>query len=143
MASTTARARQSTAAARKKAAAPRPAAASDPLADFEPIRIAADDEIEEERVPLFYIGDDEYTIPREIPPGVALQYLRQAREFGHELATPPLLIRVLGEDAYMALEQSRAVKEEQLERIVKLIIDLALGQAEKKKEGEEGKARRG
>ncbi|MER5715714.1 hypothetical protein [Streptomyces sp. NPDC002132] len=142
MASTTsARTRQS-AAARKKAAAARPSAASDPLDGFEPIRIAADDEVPDERVPLFYIGDDEYTIPREIPPGVALQYLRQARESGHELATPPLLIRVLGEDAYMALEQSRAVTEDQLERIVKLIIDLALGQAEKK-EGEGGKAPRG
>lgn len=138
MASTT-RTRQSTAAARKRVAPKPPSVVGDPLADFEPIRIAADEDIEEERVPLFYIGDTEYTIPKEIPPGAALQYLRQARESGHELATPPLLIRVLGEDAYMALEQSKAVKEDQLERIVKLIVDLALGQAEKK----EGKAQRG
>jgi hypothetical protein len=138
MASTSpARTRQS-AAARKKAAVARPAPVTDPLAGFEPIHIPADDEVEDQRVPLFYVGEDEYTIPKEIPPGVALQYLRQARESGHELATPPLLIRVLGEDAYMALEQSRAVTEDQLERIVKLIIDLALGQKEKK---EEGKAR--
>jgi hypothetical protein len=138
MASTSpARTRQG-AAARKKAAAARPAPVTDPLAGFEPIHIPADDEVEDQRVPLFYVGEDEYTIPKEIPPGVALQYLRQARESGHELATPPLLIRVLGEDAYMALEQSRAVTEDQLERIVKLIIDLALGQKEKK---EEGKAR--
>lgn len=142
MASTTpARTRQS-AAARKKAAAARPSVTSDPLADFEPIRIPADADVVEDRVPLFYVGDDEYTIPRKIAPGVALQYLRQVRESGQELATPPLLIRVLGEDAYMALEQSKAVEEDQLERIVKLIIDLALGQTEKK-EGEEGKARRG
>lgn len=139
MASTSpARTRQS-AAARKKAAATRPSVVADPLADFEPIRIQADDEVEEERVPLFFIGDDEYTIPKEIPPGAALQYLRQARESGHELATPSLLIRVLGEDAYMALEQSKAVTEDQLDRIVKLIVDLALGQKEKKEEG--GKAR--
>jgi hypothetical protein len=138
MASTTRPTRQSTA-ARKKAAAARPAVVSDPLAGFEPIRIPADEDVEEERVPLFYIGDTEYTVPREIPPGAALQYLRQARESGHELATPPLLIRVLGEEAYMALEQSRAVKEDQLERIVKLIVDLALGQAEKK----EGKGQTG
>lgn len=139
MASTSpARTRQS-AAARKKAAAARPAVVSDPLAGFEPIHIPADEDVEEERVPLFYIGDTEYTVPREIPPGAALQYLRQARESGHELATPPLLIRVLGEEAYMALEQSKAVKEDQLERIVKLIVDLALGQAEKK----EGKGQTG
>lgn len=137
MASTTRSTRQSTAA--RKRTVPKPSVSGDPLAGFEPIHIPADEDFEEERVPLFYIGDDEYTIPKEIPPGVALQYLRQARESGHELATPPLLIRVLGEDAYMALEQSKAVKDEQLERIVKLIVDLALGQAEKK----EGKAQAG
>ncbi|MEU7416699.1 hypothetical protein [Streptomyces antibioticus] len=137
MASTT----RQTAAARKRAAA-KPSVTADPLDGFEPIRIAADDDVVEDRVPLFYIGDTEYTIPREIAPGVALQYLRQARESGHELATPPLLIRVLGEDAYMALEQSKAVTEPQLERIVKTIVDLALGQADKKKE-EGGKAQRG
>ncbi|MER5750618.1 hypothetical protein [Streptomyces sp. NPDC002088] len=129
----TTRTRQTTAA--QKRAAAKKTAGSDPLAEFEPIHIPADDDVEEERVPLFYIGTDEYTIPKEIPPGAALQYLRQARESGHELATPPLLIRVLGEDAYMALEQSKAVTEEQLEKIVQLIVDLALGQKEKEKEG--------
>jgi hypothetical protein len=131
MASTT---RQSTA-ARKRAAA-KPAVGGD--LEFEPIRIAANDEIEEERVPLFYIGDDEYTIPKTIPKGVALQYLRQASEVGHDLATAPLLIRVLGEDAYAALEESRGLSEEQLEKIVNIIVELALG----KQEGAGGKAAR-
>lgn len=133
MAPTTARTRQATAA--RKKATPKPVNGTD-LLDFEPIRIAADDEVEEERVALFYIGDTEYTIPKEIAPGVALQYLREARTHGQEMATPPLLIRVLGETAYMALEQSRAITEDQLQRIVQIIIDLALGRAEKK----EGKA---
>jgi hypothetical protein len=135
MASTTRPTRQ-TAAARKRAAA-RPAV-GDAL-DFEPIRIDADDDVVEERVPLFYIGDTEYTIPKEIPKGVALQYLRHASEVGHELATAPLLIRVLGEDAYEALEQSKGLKDDQLERIVDIIVKLALGKQEEK----EGKARRG
>jgi hypothetical protein len=129
-----ARTRQSTA-ARSRAAA-KPINGTSDL-DFEPIHIEADDDIEEERVPLFYIGADEYTIPKHIPKGVALQYLRHASEVGHELATAPLLIRVLGEDAYTALEQSRALKEDQLEKIVDIIIKLALGKQEK-----EGKAAR-
>jgi hypothetical protein len=137
MASTTARTRQTTA-ARKRAAA-KPTAGSSPLAGFEPVRIVADDEVVEERVPLFYIGDTEYTIPKEIPKGVALQYLRHAAEVGHELATAPLLVRVLGEDAYMALEQSKGLKDAQLEQIVDIIIKLALGDQEEKG----GKARRG
>ncbi|MFF4552708.1 hypothetical protein [Streptomyces sp. NPDC001422] len=131
MASTT---RQTTAARKKATAAAKSAA---PL-DFEPIRIAANDDVEEERVPLFYIGDDEYTIPKSIPKGIALQYLRQAAEIGHELATAPLLIRVLGQDAYTALEESKALDGEQLESIVDIIVAQALGKQEK-----EGKARRG
>ncbi|MFB7244647.1 hypothetical protein ACFCYX_19565 [Streptomyces populi] len=133
MASTT---RQTTAAAARKRAAAKPAVSGD--LDFEPIRIAADDEVVEERVPLFYIGDTEYTIPKQIPRGVALKYLRNASEVGHELATAPLLIRVLGEDAYTALEESRAMTGPQLEQIVDIIIKQALGAQET-----EGKARRG
>ena len=127
MASTT---RQATA-ARKRAAA-KPTSTTDAL-DFEPLRIAANDDIVEERVPLFYIGDDEYTIPKEIPVGVALQYLREAREHGRDLATAPLLTAVLGEDAYAALEQSKALNEDQMEWIINKVLDLALGR--KKKEG--------
>lgn len=134
MASTTTR---QTAAARKKAAA-KPTPIGDGL-DFEPIRIAADDEAEEERVTLFYIGDEPYTIPKTIPKGVALQYLRQASTMGHELATAPLLIRVLGEDAYMALEESKALTGPQLEKIVDIIVQQALGE----QEDEKGKAGRG
>ncbi|MCI3246305.1 hypothetical protein [Streptomyces spinosisporus] len=133
MASTT-RTRQTTA-ARKKAAA-RPANGLGDDLDFEPLRIDADDEVEEERVPLFYIGDDEYTIPKLIPPGVALQFMREAREHGRELAAAPLLIRVLGEDAYMALEQSKSLSEDQMEWIINKVLDLALG---RKKQG--GKAK--
>ncbi|MDX2697255.1 hypothetical protein [Streptomyces ipomoeae] len=125
MASTT---RQTTA-ARKRAAA-KPTSTEEAL-DFEPIRIAANDEVEEERVPLFYIGDDEYTIPKAIPPGVALQFLREAREHGRDIATAPLLTRVLGEDAYEALEQSKALKEDEMEWIVEKVLDLALSRKEK------------
>ncbi|MEU6365771.1 hypothetical protein ABZ876_08440 [Streptomyces sp. NPDC046931] len=130
MASTTPARTRQTAAARKRAAA-RPVNGTGEL-DFEPIRIEADDDYVEERVPLFYIGDTEYTIPKEIPPGAALQFMREAREHGRELAAAPLLIRVLGEDAYMALEKSRALTEEQMKWIVDKVLDLALGRQEKR-----------
>ena len=132
MASTT---RQSTAAAARKRAAAKPAAGAAAL-DFEPIRIDADEDVVEERVPLFYIGDDEYTIPKAIPTGAALQYLRIAGERGEQFAAPTLLTRVLGADAYEALESSKALDDEQLERIIKIVVDLSLGRKEKK----EGKA---
>lgn len=131
MASTT---RQTTAARKRAAAKPVNGTGND--LDFEPLRIEADDDFEEERVTLFYIGDTPYSIPKEIPPGVALQFMREAREHGRDLATAPLLSRVLGEDAYAALEKSRALKEDQLEWIVDKVLDLALG---RKKQG--GKAK--
>lgn len=129
MASTTpARTRQSAAA---KRAAAKNVNGTDDVLDFEPLRIAADDETEEERVPLFYIGDTPYSIPKVIPPGVALQFMREAREHGRDLATAPLLTRVLGEEAYEALEQSRALTGDQLEWIVEKVLDLGLGRNSK------------
>lgn len=133
MASTTTRSTRQAAAAKR--AASKTVNGGD--VSFEPIRIPANEDVVEERVPLFYIGDDEYTIPKNIPKGVALQYLRNAAERGHELATAPLLIRVLGEDAYEALEQSKALTDEQLESIVDIIVGQALGRQDK-----EGKAAR-
>jgi hypothetical protein len=130
MASTT---RQATAARKRAAAKP---TTTEQALDFEPIRIAANDDVIEERVPLFYIGDDEYTIPKTIPPGVALQFLREAREHGRDIATAPLLTRVLGEDAYEALEQSKALTEDQMGWIVDKVLDLALSREKK-----EGKAK--
>lgn len=135
MASTTARTRQTTAA--RKRAAPKPVEGAGAL-DFEPIRIEANEDVVEERVPLFYIGETEYTIPKSIPTGAALQYLRIAGERGEQFAAPTLLTRVLGEDAYQALEESKALDDDQLERIIKIVIDLALGRGEKR----EGKASR-
>lgn len=130
MASTT---RQVTA-AKRRPSAPKPAAVtSEP--DFEPIRIDADEDVPEGRVPLFYIGDTEYSVPSNIPAGVGLEYLRIASERGEELAAPALLTRVLGEEAYTALEQSRGLKEKQLTQIIQIIVDRAMGSREK-----EGKA---
>lgn len=126
----TARTRQQTTAARKRAA-PKPVGSRLGAPDFEPIRIAADDDIEEERVPLFFIGDAEYTIPKDVPVGAALEYLRVAKTRGQEVAVGALLTRVLGEEAYVALEQSRGLTQEQLDQIVDLVMDLALGRAEK------------
>jgi len=131
MASTT---RQTTAARKRAAAKPVNGTADD--LDFEPLRIEADDEVVEERVTLFYIGERPYTIPKVMPPGVALQFMREARDHGRDIATAPLLSRVLGEDAYEALEQSRALTEDQMEWIVDKVLDLALG---RKKQG--GKAK--
>lgn len=127
MASTTTR--QTTAA--RKRAAPKPPAVA---VDFEPIHIPSNDDFVEERVPLFYIGDTEYSVPTVVPPGVALEYLREVKAGGQDAAAGALLSRVLGEEAYSALETSRALTEEQLNQIIDRVMDLSLGR-EVKKEG--------
>lgn len=119
--------------ARKKAAARPPA----PPAAFEPVRIVADEDVVEERATLFYIGDVEYTVPTTVPVGIALEYLRVARNAGSEAGAGALLSRALGEEAYLALEQSRGLTSDQLLQIVEIVLDLSLGKAER-----EGKARK-
>lgn len=121
--------RQATAARRRPASKPVTGAAAVAPA-FEPIHIAADEDVVEEREPLFYIGDVEYSIPVNIPMGVALEYMRIAGEIGEELAAPPLLIRVLGEEGYNALEQSKGLTDVQMQNIVGHVVDRALGRSE-------------
>lgn len=111
-------------------------AAADP--EFEPIRIPANDEIEEQRVPIFYIGDTEYTVPASIPAGVALEYLRVSAAVGPDAASGVILTRVLGEEAYTALEQARGLTGDQLMQIVQLVVDQAMGALESEKEGKAG-----
>jgi len=142
MASTTparTRTRQATANRRTTAVARRPAstlASAEP--GFEPIRIPANEDIPDDRIPIFYIGDQEYSVPAVIPAGVALEYLRVAAAAGPDAASGVILTRVLGEEAYMALEQARGLTGEQLQQIVQLVVDRAMGAMES--EGEEGKA---
>lgn len=125
MASTTTRRTTTT----RKRATPKPVRTVSPDG-FEPIHIPADEDVVEEREPLFYIGDTEYTVPLSIPMGAALEYLRIASERGEVFAAPPFLSRVLGEDAYRALEQAKGLTGDQLDRIVQRLIDRALGRSD-------------
>lgn len=136
---TTARTRTRQATAARTAVARRPVstlAAAEP--GFEPIRIPANEDVPEERVPIFYIGDTEYTVPAAIPAGVALEYLRVSAAVGPDAASGVILTRVLGEDAYMALEQARGLTGDQLMQIVQLVVDRAMGSLESEKEGKAG-----
>ena len=127
MASTTTR-RTTTTRKRATPAVRRPVA-GEPAA-FEPIRIPANEDVPDDRVPLFFIGEEEFTVPSRVPVGIALEYLRVAREQGQELATGALLSRALGEDAYRALESARGLTEEQLNDIVQRVLDLSMGRAQ-------------
>lgn len=118
----------------KRAAAKRPVPIG--AGGFEPIRLTSAPAVDEDRVPLFYIDDAEYSIPRTIAKSVSLEYLRLARQHGEGIAAQRLLERLLGAEGYEALEQSDTVTDAQIEDICALAVRLAFGDAES-----EGKAK--
>jgi hypothetical protein len=57
----------------------------------------------DQRVPLFYMDDEVYTVPRFPHPAVGLRYLKILHEEGDGEAQYYLLTEMLGEDGYEAL----------------------------------------
>lgn len=131
MASTTRSTRQGTA-ARKRAAAK-----TKPMADeeFELVELSSETP-EEERVPLFKIDEQVYTVPKFVPQGMALEFVRLNRLQGETVAAVRLLERMLGPEAYEALEQCPTLDDVKMQKILDMAQKLAFGKAEIK----EGKA---
>ena len=131
MASTTPRQtpakRRTTSSPRRKPAAPL-AVVDD---DYELVELSSTVE-EEERVPLFSIDGDVYTIPKSVPQGLALEFLRIAREHGENVAAGRLLERLLGPEAYTALEQCPSLDDEKMQKIMDMAQKIAFGKAEVK-----------
>jgi hypothetical protein len=57
----------------------------------------------EQRVPLFYIDEEAYTVPRFPAPTIGLRYLKLAHEEGSDEANYWLLTSMLGDEGYEAL----------------------------------------
>ncbi len=99
--------------------------------DYELVELSSTVE-EEERVPLFSIDGDVYTIPKSVPQGLALEFLRIAREHGENVAAGRLLERLLGPKAYTALEQCPSLDDEKMQKIRDMAQKIAFGKAEVK-----------
>lgn len=100
-------------------------------AGFEPIRINTTDERPEvKRVPLFYIDEEEYTIPEKFPASLGLRYLRNLNVDGRDYAVAQLMEEALGADGFEALSNCDSLTKEQMDQINELIIELAMGAAE-------------
>lgn len=97
------------------------------LSDIQPVQIDSSVVAKEERVPLFYIDDDEFTIPKKIKPNVAMRYLTDVRDRGPEVALAEVMTEILGEDAMDALAESEAVTDEQMQQIMGIVQKLLLG----------------
>lgn len=131
MASTTARTRQTAAARKRTAAKAKPLTAE----DFEPVELSSEVP-EEDRVPLFSIDGTVYTVPKFVPQGVSLEFVRLNRTEGEAVASVRLLERMLGPESYEALEQCPTLDDKQMQKIIDMAQKLAFGKAEVK----EGKA---
>jgi hypothetical protein len=87
----------------------------------------------EQRVPLFFIDDKAYTVPRFPNPAVGLRYLKILHEESEGEAVYYLLQNMLGEEGYDALmEYSEANKlsPEQFEAVVAKALRIATRQDE-------------
>lgn len=120
--------RRATSSPKRKTTAP-PVAASDGDAEVVELSSAV---VEEERVGLFSIDGDVYTIPKVVPQGIALEFLRMSREYGENIAAQRLLERLLGAEAYTALEQCPSLDDVKMQRIVDMAQKIAFGDAEVK-----------
>jgi hypothetical protein len=119
--------------ASKKAAARRPTpapAASPAESDFGVLRLTTSPQVDEERVPLFYIDDVEYCIPKRPRMNIALQYMHLAKDQGDAVATDYLLGSLLGEEGYRALREFDQLTPEQFQHITAIATRQTMGALE-------------
>jgi hypothetical protein len=77
---------------------------------------------------LFYLDDQEYLVPRELPPAVGLRYLRDVRDGrGLDAAVAELLTEAIGEEGFDALCDHDEIGREQMSMIVDRVLQIALG----------------
>jgi hypothetical protein len=123
----------------RRAARPAPEPTVEDEAAFEPVRLTSKPEVEDDRVVLFYVDDEAYSIPKKIGRNYGLRYLRTARKQGEALAAQELLETLIGEEGYEALMDCDGLEDEDLDRIMEQLRDGALGAVEEAP----GKGRRG
>lgn len=80
-----------------------------------------------ERVEVFRLGGNIYTMPAQPRVNEALKYLRLVREHGEEHAASMLLEVMLGEEAYQALLSYDGLKPEHLQTIYTGVAEITLG----------------
>lgn len=115
----------------KRPARPQPTPAIEPASDsFEVLRLTTSSKANEERVPVFYIDDVEYTIPARPRMNIALQFMHLAREQGDSQAMDYLLGKLLGEEGYRALREYDDLLPEQFTQITEIATKLTLGALE-------------
>ncbi|NUQ95293.1 MAG: hypothetical protein HOY79_01580 [Streptomyces sp.] len=124
---------------RQLAPAPEPEPESSPFdpasgGEFEVLRLTRRSDRAEERVPLFYIDDVEYTVVKRPHANVGLKMLELLRTQGEPAAQAYVLGKLLGPDGYAALLDYDDLTAEHYAHICKVAAKLALGSLELPKE---------
>jgi hypothetical protein len=88
-----------------------------------------------ERVPVFYIGDTEYTMPKHPPATIALEYMEILAEDGdtskaEARAQVYLFKTMLGEDGYTALKSFEGLTLEDLAQLFVIVHKHSMGALE-------------
>lgn len=98
-----------------------------------PIQIDApsEEKEEEKRIPFFYIGEIEYTLPEKIHPNVVTQYLRDVRKQGEAYALAEGYARLIGEDALDDLAECDTITDEQVAWIMNQMQERLMGAVNK------------
>jgi hypothetical protein len=93
------------------------------------IRLRKDAEVEEgEREALFYLDEEEFTVPKHPSPRVGLRFLYLLGTEGEGQANYFLLTELLGLKGYRALMNYKPLTQDQFDQIMDLAIKISTGQ---------------
>ncbi|KND38485.1 hypothetical protein [Streptomyces acidiscabies] len=121
---------------RKKASAAQRKTPPTVAGGFEPLRFSSKAPTEE-RVVLFYIDDEPYTIPKFISKSLGFKAMHRARDVGMEIAVTEAMEELLGQEGYQALLGCPSISDEDWTQFQTTFRDLVFGKPE-----EQGKGRR-
>ena len=86
--------------------------------------------ISDERIPVFSIDGEEYSMPAEINGHFALEVLEQIRAQGAESVASWMLEEAIGSKGYRALRGCETLTTADLKTVMKVVTDHVLGAVE-------------
>jgi hypothetical protein len=102
-----------------------------PVKKWEPVRIVTNaDAPILDREPLFYIDDEEFTIPKDVPPNISFAYIRDMRDGNAEKAMANVFDMLLGVEALDRLATCDQLTKEQSKEILRVIEYKVMAAAE-------------
>jgi hypothetical protein len=88
-----------------------------------------------DREALFSIDGQEFTVPRQVPTNVGLKAMRKVAELGEAAGTQWLMVFILGQDAWDALEACEDLTRGDLEAIQTVVRTKVFGDQEAEGKG--------